>query len=213
MKTAAIAGASGLVGSHLLALLLEQQDYGKVIALVRKPLPVAHPKLEQQVVDFNDPETLKTGADDVFSCLGTTIAKAGSQEKFREIDHDYPLNLAKAAMAGGATGFYIVSAAGADSHSSIFYSRVKGELDNTLSGMGFARLGIFRPSMLLGDRQEFRLGEKIGKMLMQGLAFMIPAKWKAVHAATVARAMLKFALGEEQGTRIIDNADIRKTGS
>lgn len=212
MKTAAIAGASGLVGSHLLSLLLQNSEYEKVIALVRNPLPLTHPKLEQRVVNFNDPETLKTGADDIFSCLGTTIAKAGSQAKFREIDHDYPLNLAKAGKTEGATGFYIVSAAGADSRSSIFYSRVKGELDDTLSGMGFTKLGIFRPSMLLGDRQEFRLGEKIGKALMQCLSFMIPAKWKAVQAATVANAMLRFALSRDTGTQIIANAAIRATG-
>lgn len=212
MKTAAIAGASGLVGSHLLRLLLQENEYGKVIALVRKPLPLTHPKLEQRVVDFNDPESLKTGADDVFSCLGSTIAKAGSQEKFREIDHDYPLNLAKVSKAEGATGFYIVSAAGADSRSSIFYSRVKGELDDTLNGMDFTRLGIFRPSMLLGDRQEFRLGEKIGKVLMQWLSFIIPSKWKAVQAETVAKAMLQFALSRDAGTHIIANAAIRATG-
>lgn len=212
MKTAAIAGASGLVGSELLRILLESDKYDKVIALVRNLLPLDHPKLVQQQVDFENPDTLITGADDVYSCLGTTIAKAGSKPAFIKVDYEFPLALAKISLKHGASGFFIVSSMGSDPNSGIFYARVKGELDRDLEALGFKALGIFRPSMLLGPRAEFRLGEKIWKGLMIGLDFMIPAKWKAVQARDVARAMYVFANSGKHGTHIIPNQEIRPSG-
>ena len=208
MKTAIIAGASGLVGSALLPMLLERGDYEKVISLGRKTLAITHPKLQQLQVDFNDLESLALKPDDVFCCLGTTIKVAKTREKFYEVDHDYPLNLAKATKNQGAEGFYLVSAVSSDEHSRIFYSRVKGKLENDLMALGFNKLGIVRPSMLLGNRQEFRLAEYISKYAMMLLAPIIPAKYKGVEARTVAKAMLAMAKNSETGCSILENADI-----
>ena len=160
-KTALIAGASGLTGGYLLNLLLESPEYSSVIAYVRKSSGLTHPKLKEIVVDW---ETLQepVAAEDIFCCLGTTIKKAGSQEAFRRVDYNYPLQLAQLQYRGGSQQFLLVSAMGADAKSSIFYSRVKGELENALQSIGYKSLHIFRPSFIAGPRKESRTGEKIG---------------------------------------------------
>lgn len=209
-KTAAIIGAGGLVGSHLLELLLQNDEYDVVIALVRRPLSIEHPKLQQQIVDFSQPDSWELKADDVFSCLGTTIAKAKTKENFKAIDFGIPLSVAQKAKASGSGGFYLVSSMGADVHSSIYYARVKGELDEEIQKLNFAKTGIFKPSMLLGPRTEFRFGELIGQKLMKWLAFLIPVKYKAVDAKLVAKAMLYHALKGKEGCSIIENPEILK---
>lgn len=209
-RTAAIIGAGGLVGGHLLELLLRNDEYSNVIALVRRPLVIEHPKLKQQVVDFSKPDSWQLKADDVFSCLGTTIAKAKTKENFKAIDFGIPLSVAQKAKATGSTGFYLVSSMGADANSRIFYSRVKGELDEEIKKLHFAKTGIFKPSMLLGPRTEFRLGELIGQKLMKWLSFLIPLKYKAVDSKLVAKAMLFHALNGKEGCSIIENPEILK---
>jgi uncharacterized protein YbjT (DUF2867 family) len=211
MKTAIIAGASGLVGSALLPMLLERGDYEKVISLGRKTLAITHPKLQQLQVDFNDLESLALKADDVFCCLGTTIKVAKTRERFYEVDHDYPLNLAKAAKNQGAQGFYLISAVSADEHSRIFYSRVKGKLENELKTMDFKRLVILRPSMLLGPRKEFRLAEWISKQIMSLLSWMIPARYKAVKDTQVARTLMEHCIQGAAGIHILENEVILRT--
>jgi uncharacterized protein YbjT (DUF2867 family) len=209
-KTAAIIGAGGLVGSQLLNLLLNSDEYSHVIALLRKPLAVEHPKLEQRIVDFALPDSYAFSADDVFSCLGTTIAIAKTKENFKSIDYGIPLSVAQKAKEGGSTGFFLVSAMGADAGSGIFYSRVKGELDEAVKKLQFAKTGIFRPSMLLGQRKEFRFGELIGKKIMQGLRFLIPDKYKGIQAEQVAKAMLHLAISGENGCHVIENGEMLK---
>lgn len=209
-KTAAIIGAGGLVGSQLLNLLLNSDEYSHVIALLRKPLAVEHPKLEQRIVDFALPDSYAFRADDVFSCLGTTIAIAKTKENFKSIDYGIPLSVAQKAKEGGSTGFFLVSAMGADAGSGIFYSRVKGELDEAVKKLQFAKTGIFRPSMLLGQRKEFRFGELIGKKIMQGLRFLIPDKYKGIQAEQVAKAMLHLAISGENGCHVIENGEMLK---
>ncbi len=204
-KTALIAGSTGLIGTQLLSLLLESPSYDKVIAVGRKAPEVSHPKLQSVVVDFNNVSSLNIPCDDVFCCLGTTIAVAGSQEKFREIDHDYPVALASQTLAAGAKGFYLVSAMGAASNSKIFYNRVKGDTETDIAQLGFSSAYFFRPSMLLGDRKAFRLGEKIGKAVMVGLDFLIPAKYKAVQAKQVAWCMLQEAQEPKLGVTVVEN--------
>jgi uncharacterized protein YbjT (DUF2867 family) len=204
-KTALIAGSTGLVGKALLTLLLDSPVYDKVIAVGRKAPTITNPKLESLVVDFNAENSLQIPCHDVFCCLGTTIAVAGSQEKFREVDHDYPLALAQQTLATGASAFYMVSAMGADSGSKIFYNRVKGDTEKDIAGLGFQSTYFFRPSMLLGDRGAFRLGEKIGKVLMVGLDFLIPAKYKAVPAKQVAWCMLQEAQAPKMGVTTVEN--------
>mgnify|MGYP006313076297 FL=1 len=164
MKTAIIAGSTGLIGSQLLQLLLESPIYEKIIALTRKDLP-HHPKLVQVLAEAGNIsekfEWLK--ADDVYCCLGTTMAKAGSKEKFREIDYDYPLELARITHSLGARQYLLVSALGADKDSSLYYNKVKGEVEEAISAVGFETLHIFRPSLLLGPRVNPKLSSMISQ--------------------------------------------------
>ena len=207
-KTALIAGASGLTGGYLLNLLLESPEYSTIIAYVRKSSGLTHPKLKEIVVDW---ETLQepVAAEDIFCCLGTTIKKAGSQEAFRRVDYNYPLQLAQLQYRGGSQQFLLVSAMGADAKSSIFYSRVKGELENALQSIGYKSLHIFRPSFIAGPRKESRTGEKIGLAIFSILSplFIGPLKkYAPIQAEHIARAMLRTAQKNEQGTKLYDSA-------
>ena len=207
-KTALIAGASGLTGGYLLNLLLESPEYSTVIAYVRKSSGLTHPKLKEIVVDW---ETLQepVAAVDIFCCLGTTIKKAGSQEAFRRVDYNYPLQLAQLQYRGGSQQFLLVSAMGADAKSSIFYSRVKGELENALQSIGYKSLLIFRPSFIAGPRKESRTGEMIGLAIFSILSplFIGPLKkYAPIQAEHIARAMLRTAQKNEQGTKLYDSA-------
>jgi uncharacterized protein YbjT (DUF2867 family) len=207
-KTALITGASGLVGSFLLQLLLQSENYEKVIAVGRKPLGISHTKLEEIITDFNDPKILHIPCDDVFCCMGSTMRNAGSKAAFMRIDHDIPLQLAAQTKAAGAKQFVLISAMGSNSKSAIFYNRVKGILEADLKLLEFGHLVLVKPSMLLGPRKEKRLGETIGKAVMQLLAPIIPKKYKAVQASAVANAMLLCANNGVLGLEVADNARI-----
>ena len=207
-KVALVAGASGLTGGYLLNLLLEAPEYREVIAYVRKHSGNRHPKLKEVIVDW-DMLQEPVVADDVYCCLGTTIKKAGSQEAFRKVDYDYPLQLAQIQFQGGSQQFLLVSAIGADAKSSIFYSRVKGELENALQAIGYTSLQIFRPSFIAGPRNESRPGERIGLAIFSFLSplFIGPLKkYAPIHAEQIARAMLRTAQKNEQGTKLYDSA-------
>lgn len=210
MKTALLAGSTGLIGSQLLTLLLDSNRYSRVIALTRHELP-AHPKLTQIHADG---QTLiayvdQLGADDVFCCLGTTMAKAGSKEKFHQVDFTYPVELATLALARGATQFLVVSSLGADKSSAIYYNQVKGELEEALMGMGYQTLHILRPSLLLGPRKESRTGEDSAKIVYKIFGFLIPKKYKAIDSAKVARGLLHFAGREQTGTFIHESNELQ----
>jgi uncharacterized protein YbjT (DUF2867 family) len=201
---ALVVGSTGLVGTELVKLLDTDHKLNKVIALVRKKSGIDFRKVEEVVVDFeNLPSQCFGEIDIVFCCLGTTIKKAGSKDVFIRVDYEYPLSTAKIAKASGVKRFAIVTAMGADSKSSIFYNKVKGNVENALSELNFEALGIFRPSMLLGDRNESRLGERIGQVVMQTLGFLIPRNYKAIHGQKVATAMVKFAKDESLKSKII----------
>lgn len=207
-KTALLAGASGLTGGYLLNLLLESPEYSSVIAYVRKSSGLTHPKFKEIVVDW---ETLQepVAAEDVFCCLGTTIKKAGSQEAFRRVDYNYPLQLAQIQLRGGSQQFLLVSAIGADAKSSVFYSRVKGELENALQSIGYKSLHIFRPSFIAGPRKESRPGEKIGLAIFSILSplFIGPLKkYAPIQAEHIARAMLRAAQKNQPGIKVYDSA-------
>lgn len=203
-KSALIAGATGLVGTELLHVLLESPRYEEVKILVRKPIDVVHPKLKQITADFDQLENYQSyfDVDDVFCCLGTTIKKAGSQKAFRRVDYDYPVTIAELARTAGAKKFLVISAMGADAKSNVFYSRVKGQTEEALKRMEFPALHIFRPSLLLGKRDEFRLGEKAASLLAPAFSPILRGgmkKYKPIEAADVAKAMCKAAKSEEQG--------------
>ncbi len=207
MKTALVAGASGLVGSSLVKMLLQEPAYETVHILVRKEINLAHSKLYQHVVDFDRLEALNFDfkVDDAFVTLGTTIAKAGSKSAFYKVDHDFVISFARMALSLGAKGIYLVSSMGANPSSSIFYNKVKGKMEEDMKALGFPRLGIFRPSLLLGPRTEKRTGEKFAGWMMQSFDFMIPAKYKAIHIDKVAKKMIELALQNENGVFLLES--------
>jgi uncharacterized protein YbjT (DUF2867 family) len=196
--TALLVGATGLVGSHVLRLLLADSHWSHVATLGRRTTPYQHEKLEQRVIDLGALEALPDmpQSDDVFCCLGTTIKQAGSQEAFRRVDYDYVVGSARAGLRAGATQFLMVSAIGADPASRVLYSRVKGETEAAVRRLPYRGVQIFRPSLLLGERAEFRLGERIVMLLAPILrpALVGPLRrYRPVHAAIVARAMVQIA--------------------
>jgi uncharacterized protein YbjT (DUF2867 family) len=204
MKTALVAGSTGLIGSQLLQLLLNDNYYDVVKAISRKPLGFTHPKLESIVLDFDrlTEHKDKLKADDVFCCLGTTIKKVKTKEKFLKVDFDYPVELARLTRKGGAEQYLLVSALGADKKSKIFYNQVKGEVEAAISGIDFKSHHIFRPSLLMGDRKENRSGEEAGKVFFKYFGFLVPKKYKGIESIKVARAMQKIASQRLQGLHI-----------
>lgn len=207
-RTALVAGATGLIGGHLVKLLVADPAYEKVVVLARRRLEnIASPKLQTIIADFDALDAALSGiaVDDAFCALGTTIKVAGSQEAFRKVDHDYIAAFARAAKAAGARRFLLVSAMGADANSSIFYSRVKGETERAIRSIGFESLHIFRPGLLLGERREKRTGEEIGAALTPFLNPLMlgPLRaYRSIKSETVARAMAGAALSGGAGDHI-----------
>jgi uncharacterized protein YbjT (DUF2867 family) len=204
---ALIAGATGLVGSEVLARLLGDVSYESVTVITRRPLAVhaASGKLHLLVTDFERQDwPIEPGVQHVYCALGTTMSKAGSREAFRRVDHDYPLRLAELARAAGASHFSLVSAVGADRRSLFHYSRVKGEVEEALSGLSWPSLAVFRPSLIDGQRAESRPLER----LSGGLLRLAPTSWRPVAAADIAAAMIVTALRSPPGVTIVESRDI-----
>lgn len=209
-QTALLAGASGLVGGHLLDLLLEGTDSAAVISLGRRALPRTHPRLTQLTVDFARlGEAPLPPADLAFCCLGTTIKRAGSQGAFRAVDHDAVVAFGTAAKAAGVRHFLVVTALGADARSPVFYNRVKGEVENSLRALGFGALTIAQPSLLLGDREESRPAERAAVVVSRALA---PALgWlssRPIEARDVAIALARLAKTAPPGARVVKNDEL-----
>ena len=216
MRSALIAGASGLVGSQCLARLLREPTYEHIIALVRRPLPHGDPRLDQRVIDFDRLGAVGTdfpAAQDVFCCLGTTIQKAGSQAAFRQVDFAYVVGLAAQSLEHGARQFLLVSSIGANPASTVFYTRVKGETEAAVTALPFEGRQIFRPSILTGDRAEHRPGERAGIALLRGTAFALVGplrKYRPIAAGTVAEAMVRVALRAPRGVNIYESNEIAR---
>ncbi|SDQ00615.1 oxidoreductase [Ectopseudomonas guguanensis] len=203
-----LAGATGLTGEHLLDRLLSEPTVARVLAPTRRPL-AAHPHLENPVGDLQSLLPQLSGqVDTAFCCLGSTIKQAGSQEAFRAVDHDLVLAFARRARELGARHLVVISALGANPNSSVFYNRVKGETEQALKAMDWPQLTIARPSLLLGARQEFRLGERLAAPLLRWL----PGKYRGIDACALARALWRLALEEEDGVRVIESSDLRRLG-
>lgn len=215
MKTALIIGSTGLIGSHLLDLLLESQEYEKVITFVKRDSGIQHPKLKQHIIDFDKPETYKelVVGDDFFCTIGTTIKKAGSQDAFRKVDFEYPKQFASLAQQNKVKQFLIITSLGADANSSNFYLKTKGEIQDFLKNCAFESISILQPSLLLGNRTEFRLGEKMGVYFMKLFSFLFIGnlkKYKAIQSEAVAKAMFIIAQKNYKGFQIIESDSIQE---
>jgi len=206
--TALVAGASGLVGGECLQLLLASDRYARVLVLTRRDLGAVarQPRVQQVVADFASLAGVadQVAADHVYCALGTTIRKAGSQQRFREVDCEYPRRLAELTLAQGARHLSLVSALGASRDSPFFYSRVKGELEDALRGMHWPGLCLVRPSVIAGERAESRPFERLAEYALQ----WAPRTWRPVQAREIAAAMVNTALRTPRGLTVIESRDI-----
>ncbi len=201
-----LAGATGLVGRHVLEQALADPRVAQVVAPTRRSLP-AHPKLVNPTVDFSSlpssaPWWSVTG---VVCTLGTTMRQAGSKEAFHRVDHDYPLAVAKHARAHGAIAFALNSSMGASVSTSNFYLRTKGEVEVAVSGCGYPSLTFVRPGLLGGHRGEFRLGERLGLITLHLLGSLLPRRFRISSADRVAQALLEAAISAQPGTLIFES--------
>lgn len=212
-NSAVVIGATGLVGRECLRLLTAQSEFAQVTAVVRRALPddMRYPDLQTALVDFDrlDDHAEVFRASHLFCTLGTTIKQAGSQERFRQVDFGYPLRAAELARAAGARHALLVSSLGASPAARTFYLRVKGELEQAIMDLGFPSVTVVRPSLLLGDRNEVRLGEKIAARL----AWAFPPRYRAVHVEQVAQVLVQAAIEDRPGVRVIENPEIRQYGA
>lgn len=194
---ATVIGATGLIGSHLLELLLADDNFDSVRILLRRPFDLTHPKLEKKLVDFSDMENFRLALEDsdvIFCAIGTTQKKVkGDKSAYRKVDFDIAVNSAQLGKLCGCETFVLVSAVGANSQSNNFYLKLKGETEEAVKATGIKSIHIVRPSLLLGDRKEFRLGEKMAQWMMPVFSFLIPKKYRPIHAKKVAEMMINAA--------------------
>ncbi len=199
------AGATGLVGRLVLEKTLADSRISRVIAPTRRPL-AAHPKLDNPLVDFDQlpNEADWWRVDGVICALGTTRAKAGSDAAFRIVDYDYPLAVARLAHRHGATRFALNSSLGADAKSRLLYSRTKGEVEAAIKAIGFASLTIVRPGLIGGERDEFRLGERIAAVVLGALGPLLPRRYRISPADKIADALIEAAVAGPSGVNLIE---------
>jgi uncharacterized protein YbjT (DUF2867 family) len=215
VKTALIIGSTGLIGSHLLELLLESNEYEKVITFVKRDSGIRHAKLKQYIINFEKPETyhaLVVG-DDFFCTIGTTIKNAGSKDAFRKVDFEYPKEFATIALQKNVKQFLLISSLGADANSGNFYLKTKGEIQDFLKECNFESVTVLQLSLLLGNRKEFRLGEKIGAFFMKLFSFIFIGsikKYKPIQAEDVAKAMFNIAQKNDKGFHILESDTIQE---
>ena len=199
-RVALVAGATGLVGSHLVEILLKSPEYTKVISFVRRDSGMIHEKLDERIIPFEGMKLLPhEEIDDVFCCLGTTIKKAKTKEAFRKVDYEYPIQLGKLGKEHGAKQYLVISALGAKAGSPFFYSQVKGKLEEDLRELHYPSLHIFRPSLLLGERQEFRLGEKTGELFSRAVRPVMVGRlkrYRSISGKQVAYGMYRAAVSQ-----------------
>ena len=198
MKTALVFGSSGLIGEHLLNQLIKNENYNKIKIFVRSKPEINDPKIEIIKTDFSNLQNHKEDikGDDCFFCIGTTKKNSPDKNEYRRVELHIPKEIAKIAKANSLNSFVFVSSGYADSKSSGDYLKYKGEVEEELKELNFPKLGIMRPSFLLGDRKEKRIGEKIGIFVFNLLSplFLGPLKkMKPIHSEIVARSMIKFA--------------------
>ncbi|MCG9879951.1 MAG: NAD(P)H-binding protein [Bacteroidia bacterium] len=209
-RKALVIGATGLIGRGLVFELLKSESYSEVVVLSRRDLVIKHPKLQQYLIDFENLSDFsdKMNVTDVFCCMGSTQAKTPDENVYRKIDFHYPLQVAKIAKEQGAKQFHLVSSMGADVNSKLFYSRLKGEIEQAISELQYESYYIYRPSLLLGSRNESRPLETISQYLMRVLNYLFIGplkKYRAIPGTYVSKAMLKKSLLNQEGKFTIDN--------
>lgn len=212
MKRVLLCGATGLVGRECLRLLLADPSFERVVVLTRRALAsdmIDGPdpaKLDAHVIDFDRLSAFADlfRVDQVMCALGTTIKQAGTRERFRQVDFGYPSTMARMGVEQGAEHFLLVSSAGASARSRIFYSRVKGELEEAVFALPYRSITVIRPSLLVGERSTIRLGEEIATRL----SFLMPPKYKPVSARAVAAALTEMAKVDRPGRHIVESAEI-----
>lgn len=214
MKTALIIGSTGLVGAQLLNLILESPVYDKVVVFVKRDTAIKHPKLIQHLIDFDKIENYQNlvVGDDFFCTIGTTIKKAGSQEAFKKVDLIYPKQFAQIALKNKVSQFLIISSLGANEQSTNFYLKTKGEMEAFLKKLTFKSTIILRPSLLLGNRTEFRVGEKFGAIFMKTISILLFGellKYKPIESKTVAKALFELAQQNQDGFKIYESNEIQ----
>jgi uncharacterized protein YbjT (DUF2867 family) len=211
-KTGTIIGATGLIGSHVLALLQKDPNFKTVRVLSRRAVSFDHPKMQALVIDFADKAAFKTaiaGSDAVFCAVGTTQKKVkGDKVAYRRVDYDIPVHAAQFCAETGCPHFLLVSSVGANSHGNSFYLKLKGEVEDRIRTMNIQTISVFRPSMLLGKREEHRFGEGIVQALTRMLSFLIPSRYKPIEAGDVARAMVAASRKETPGVHIYHYAEM-----
>ena len=209
-KTALIIGASGLVGHQLVIQLLENPEFEKVRVFVRRRTGLSHPKLDEQIIDFDRPEIWKNlvQGDVLFSTLGTTIKTAKTKENQYRVDFTYQYEFAKAAVENGVPAYVLISSVGANPKSSVFYSRMKGELDEAVAKLNFKKLIVIRPSILDGNRQEKRAGEKVGLVISRFLTRFVLKKYRPTPVDVLAAKMISLSLDQSEGFRVVEGLEI-----
>lgn len=212
-KTAAIIGATGLIGGHLVDILGNHEAFSKVRVLVRRAVTFADPDIDVRVIDFSDEDDFRegiAGSDAVFCAVGTTQKKVGGNRKeYRKVDFDIPVNAARFCYETGCKNFLVVSSVGASSTARNFYLRLKGEMEDAVRKTNVSSISVFRPSMLVGERKEHRFGEDSAKFLSLMFSFMIPEKYKPVDAFEVAKAMAEISLKDKPGFHVYHYKEIK----
>lgn len=205
MMQVMLVGATGLVGRHVLSQLLVEDTVERVVAPTRRPLEIVHAKLFNPVVDFDAlPGTQAWWkVDGVICTLGTTMRQAGSRQAFSRVDHDYPLEVARHALEGGALSYVLNSAAGADSGSRFFYNRVKGDLERDLEALGYVSLTLVRPGLIDGERGVRRTGEHLAGIALRALGPILPRRMRVNRAESIAVALVEAALQARPGRHVI----------
>ena len=216
MKTALLFGASGLVGSHLLNQLISNNNYSNIKLFVRSTIEINDPKIEIIQTDFNNLENHKEDikGDDCFFCIGTTKKNSPDKKEYKRVELDVPKQIAQIAKSNSVNSFVFVSSGYADPKSSGDYLKFKGEVEEELKRLNFLKLGIMRPSFLLGDRKEKRVGEKIGIFVFKLLTPLLLGplkKMKPIHSEIVARSMIKVANEDLQKNTFESNEIIELT--
>ena len=211
---ALLIGATGLVGGNCLKLLLNDEYYKEVEIMVRRPTGIKHSKLIETIIDFSKISDLPSSyANHYFCCLGTTIAKAKTKEAFHRVDFNYVIEFSKLVERSHGEKLLVVSSIGANSESKNFYLRTKGEMENKIREISNAEIYIFRPSILLGRRKDFRFGEKIGKIFIRVLGIFLLGnlkKYKGIKSLTVASSMIYFAKSGNSKIKILESNEIKK---